>query len=129
MIRQMLTWTHYPVAHPYACSMNQHRSDPKLKNPMPLRYAVIFHILLSVAINTSSLVRLSLSLQPYFGSFGAIIRRRCLLEPWVLQGLMGSYPLIWIIDEDLLEKIKEVLGELAGLGDDFLHFVRSRKEK
>jgi hypothetical protein len=42
---------------------------------------------------------------------------------------MGGYPFIWIIDEDLLEEIEEVLGELAGLGDDFLHIVSSRKKK
>lgn len=83
---------------------------------------------LSVAINASRLFCLSLSLQPYLGSFGAIIGRRCLLEPWMLQGLMGGYPFIWIIDEDLLEEIEEVLGELAGLGDDFLYIVSSRKK-
>jgi hypothetical protein len=88
------------------------------------RYAVIFsYPVLSVAINASHLFCLSLSLQPDFGSLRAIVRCCRLLEPWVLQCLMGCYALIWIIDEDLLKKIEEVLGELAVLRNNFLFLV------
>lgn len=43
-----------------------------------------------------------------------------LVEPWMLQGLLGRDTVGGIVDEDLFQKIPEVLQERCVVGDDFL---------
>ena len=51
--------------------------------------------------------------------FSAIIRNR-LLEPLMLERLLGGETLLRIVDEDAAEKVEELLVERCGRGNDLL---------
>lgn len=50
--------------------------------------------------------------QSNLGRFGAIIWLGDFLEPWMIQGLLGSNTFCGVVHKDLLKQIKEVLEEL-----------------
>ena len=82
----------------------------------PIRHGLIVAALVVIKIN---LFPCPFPLQPDPRSFGAIIRSG-LLEPRMLESLFGGQTLLWVIHEDLAEKIEELLVERVGGGDDLL---------
>ena len=58
-------------------------------------------------------------LHPDSCGFSTIIGNR-LLEPLMLEGLLGGKTLLGIVDEDTAEKIEELLIECCSRGDDLL---------
>lgn len=59
-------------------------------------------------------------LQSNLGSLGAIVRRCWLLEPGMLQRLLRGNAVLGIVDEDLPQKIQEVLKVSSVRWDDVL---------
>jgi hypothetical protein len=43
-----------------------------------------------------------------------------LLEPWMIQGLLGSNTLGWVVDKYLGKEIQELLEELVASRDNLL---------
>lgn len=60
-----------------------------------------------------------LPLISYTDGFRTIINK-ALLEPWVLQGVLGSYSLSWIVDKYLAKKVEELFVKSSVGGDKVL---------
>jgi hypothetical protein len=57
------------------------------------------------------------------GCFRAVVVVGHLFKPFMIQGFLGSDPLVRIVHEYLLEKISKVLHEVVRLRDDVLETV------
>lgn len=82
-------------------------------------YVVYDH--LRMAVRRSAVTRLlALDLDPR--GLRAIVDER-LSEPRVLERLLGRYPLLRVVDEDLLQEIEELLVEFGVWWDRVLCYV------
>lgn len=68
------------------------------------------------------------SLPPEPSRLGAVVLE-ALLEPFVLEGVLGGDALVGVVDEDLAEEGEELLVEVGGRGDDVLLEGRVIRER